>query len=853
MVSFPYDTMVRMNMARIEAVHKRPLRLLSLPVLTLVFTLPLAPQKGTVSGSAELRQTLDRLNTLGSLLIVGAHPDDERETMIAYFARGRHLRTAYLSATRGEGGQNLIGPEQSEHLGVIRTQELLAARRLDGGEQFFTRAVDFGYSKSPEEALAKWGRELVLGDLVRVIRRFRPDVIISRFDPGASSGHGHHTAMGRIVPEAFRAAADPTRFPEQLREGFESWQAKRLYWSPPLFSLRDEQEQTQRTDRIRVNTGQYDPVLGRSYAELGGLARSMHRSQGMGASQRKGDAPAFFGHVAGDPVERDLFEDIDISWQRVEGAEEIASLVSRARDEHRADKPAAILPLLFRAYALMEKLDDPWIEVKRKEVVRAIELAGGLWVDAAADVWNPTPGAPVELTLSALNRSNYALTWMRAAVGLAAQASVDANSEPLVYNRVSRKRLTLEVPRDAPYSQPAWLQRSGQNAYYGLHDPSLSGLPGSRPALEVTFSLRDEQGVELFITKPVLYRWVDRAFGERTRPLAVVPPVAVGFSRSSLVFPDNGQRTVAVRLVSNTDHVGGRASLDVPKRWRVVPRTIPFKLARRGQELTLRFELQPPSTPSSGFVTALLTVGDESLTQSMKIIEYPHISTQVVFPKAEMRVERTDVRVLSNRIGYVMGSGDRVPEALEQLGASATLLSRDELASGDLSRFDTVILGIRALNTRPDVLAARERLLGYVRDGGTLVVQYNTVPRRRGSPLILAPYPVTPSYDRVSVEDAPVQMLDPNHALFTGPNRITAADFEGWVQERGLYFMGDWDQRYDAPLASNDPGEPPRRGGLLYARYGKGVYIYTGYSWFRQLPAGVPGAFRLFANLVSAK
>ena len=829
------------------------LRLFSVSVLALALALPVSAQEGVVSGSAELKQTLDRLNTLGSLLMLGAHPDDERETMIAYFARGRRLRAAYLSATRGEGGQNLIGPEQSEYLGVIRTQELLAARRFDGGEQFFTRAIDFGYSKSPEETLAKWGRERVLGDMVRIIRRFRPDVIISRFAPDASSGHGHHTAVGQLAPEVFQAAADPKRFPEHVRQGLKPWRAKRLYWSPPLFSPRHEQEQAQRTDRIRVNTGLYDPVLGRSYAELGGLARSMHRSQGMGSSQRKGDAPAFFGHIAGGPVEQDLFEGIDTSWQRIAGAGEVGRLLRQARDEYRVDKPGAILPLLFRAHAGMEKLDDPWIEVKRKELVRAIELAAGLWIDAAANVWNATAGSPIELSLSVLNRSRHPLTWSWAKVRGAAKAGVDPDSGPLVYNRVSRKRLSLEVPGDAPYSQPAWLQRSGQNAFYDLDDPGLIGLPEPPPALEATFSLRDEHGAEVAITKPVLYRWVDRAFGERTRPLVVVPAVAVRFSRSTLIFPDTEPRDVAVRIVSNTDHAVGQASLDVPEGWKAVPDTIPFAVERRGQELSLRFKIQPPATMSSGRVAARLTMGDRVLSHGMRIIEYPHIPTQVVFPKAEMRVERTDVRLLSKQIGYVMGSGDRIPEALEQLGATVTLLSKDDLASGDLGRFDTVILGIRAVSTRPDVPAARERLLGYVHDGGTLVVQYNTLSRRRGSPSVLAPYPLTPSSDRVSVEDAALRMLKPDHALLAGPNRITPADFEGWVQERGLYFMSEWDPRYDALLESNDPGEPPRRGGLLYARHGKGVYIFTGYSWFRQLPAGVPGAYRLFANLVSAK
>lgn len=802
-------------------------------------------------GESELSKLLDRVNTLGSILILGAHPDDERETMIAYYSRGRNLRAAYMAATRGEGGQNLIGSEQAELLGIIRTQELLSARRLDGGTQFFTRAIDFGYSKSPEEALAFWGKDPVLGDMVRTIRRFRPDVILSRFSPTDGSGHGHHTAIGHIALEAYEAAADPARFPEQVEQGFEPWRAKRLYWTPPLFTPEHEAEQAKRSDRLRINTGEYDPVLGASYAEIGGVARSMHRSQGMGSEQRKGDAPAYFGYVAGEEADQDLFDGIDTSWDRVPGAERVKVLLAKVREAHKAENRDAVVEGLLRAHNDIKTLDGPWARIKEQEVVRAIELAMGLWIDAAAERWDVTPGSEVELTLSAMNRSDTWLHWVGVDTEGLMEEKVALDARQLPSNEVAKQKIRISIPETAEYSQPVWLRRPTNGNSYQVDDPQMIGLAESPPALRVSFHFKGPGDAMFTVTRPVIYRWVDRAQGERTRRMEVVPAVAVRFENTSRIFADASARTVTVDLESHTDRAEGSASLSVPEGWRAEPASRPFRLERRGVRTTLSFELYPPVEPSGGDVVATVKIGNRTITQGVREIEYSHIPLQVVFPRAEMRVERADVKLLSKNVGYVMGSGDRIPEALEQLGAKVTLLSDEELAAGDLGSFDTVVLGIRALNTRPGVLAAKEKLLGYVENGGTLVVQYTTA-SRRGSSVSLAPFPVTPSWERVSDERAPVRLLQPEHPLLRTPNRITEKDFEGWVQERGLYFMTKWDEEYDALLASNDPGEPSREGGLLYAKYGKGVYIFTGYSWFRELPAGVPGAYRIFANLLSA-
>jgi len=829
----------------------RLLILLLAPLLGGPGVIPAPAQPTPLTGAAALAETLDTLNTLGSVLMLGAHPDDENTNVIAYFARGRHMRTAYLSATRGEGGQNLIGSEQAELMGVIRTQELLAARRIDGGEQFFTRAIDFGYSKSSDEALEKWGRERVLGDMVRIIRSFRPDVLISRFGPDDSGGHGHHNAVGHLAPEAFAAAGDPARFPEQLREGLQPWKPKRLYWNTFSFTRRMEQDEAQRADRLRLETGEYDPLLGKSYAEVAGESRSMHRSQAMGAPERKGSAPAFFAHLAGERAENDLFDGIETSWSRVRGAAVVGDLLDRARREYRPEKPSAIAPLLAKAYAEMAKLNDPWVAVKQAELLHAIELATGLWVDAAAERWDATRGSALTVELSAVNRSDFPLAWRRTEISGLARQTLEEAAGALAKNVVLEKNISLSIPNDAPYSQPYWLRQDAEGAFYSVSKQEWIGRPETEEALFATFYLATPEGIELPIRKPVVFRWVDPAAGERTRNVQVVPSVAAEFSQTSLLFPEAKARSVSVKLQAYAPGAKGTVSLETPPGWNVRPAKAPFDLSGKGQQVTLQFEIDPPPDTASGAARAKVELAGETVSAGVRTIEYPHIPIQVVYPEARLRLERAGATLLSKRIGYVMGAGDTVPQALEQMGASVQLFSPDDLISSDLTRFDAIVTGIRAADTRPELPAARERLLDYVKQGGTLVVQYNTA-GGRGTPATIAPYPLKPSRDRVSVEDAPVTFVNPGHVLLNQPNRITPKDFEGWVQERGLYFMSEWDQRYETVIESHDPGEPPGQGGMLYARYGQGVYIFTAYSWFRQLPAGVPGAYRLFANLVSS-
>jgi LmbE family N-acetylglucosaminyl deacetylase len=811
----------------------------------LLATVP-APAQRDLAGAGRIQTALDKLQVLGSVLYIGAHPDDENTALLAYFARGRKVRTAYLSLTRGEGGQNLIGSEQSERLGLIRTQELLAARKIDGAEQYFTRAVDFGYSKTAEETLRKWGREKILADVVWGIRRFQPDVIVLRFSGTGRDGHGHHQASALLAREAFAVAADRSRFPEQLQH-VQPWQAKRLLWNSFDRSR----------DGLSVETGEFNPVLGYSYAEIGGMSRSMHRSQGFGAPERKGGAPNSFTLVAGEPAAKDLFAGIDLTWTRVPGGEAVGGILAEVSRTFRPEAPERVVPLLLKARAVIAALPHPWAARKLAEVDEAIALAAGLWLDATAERATAVPGSDLRLTAVALNRSRLPLVLSGIRFEGAVQAPViDVAQKTLGYNESMTYPAIWKVPAGQPYSQPYWLERPRQGDTYAVADSGLIGVAENPPVLMARFRLRLESA-EFELSRPVAYRWVDRVLGELRRPLAVVPPVAVQVLPGVRMFPDASAKKIEVQVRANVADAAGTVHLMVPAGWSVRPQSREFRLSAADEQTSLPFEVTPPPGVARQEIHAVAEVMGREISVGTDVIRYPHIPVQTTFPPATAELVRTDVQTLARRIGYVMGAGDAVPQALAQLGCEVTLLEAEDLAQADLNRFDAIVTGVRAYNTRPDLRASQARLLEYVAQGGTLLVQYNVLEGGflGGDPSALehiGPYPIHIGRGRVAVEEAPVEFPNPRHPLLTTPNQITSRDFEGWVQERGLYFAAQWDPRYETLFESHDPGEPPQLGGTLVARYGKGAYVFTGYSWFRELPAGVPGAFRIFANLLSA-
>jgi len=816
-------------------------------LMTMVVGLALFPsihaqaQPGGIVSSADLEIALHKLNVLGSVLYVAAHPDDENTAVLSYFSKGRMCRTAYLSLTRGEGGQNLIGPEQGAEIGMIRTQELLSARRIDGAEQYFTRAVDFGYSKTAEETFEFWGRDKILADIVWVIRKFRPDVIITRFTADNSGGHGHHRASAILTQEAFTAAADPTRFPEQLKY-VSPWKARRLFWNS------FPQSKDESRNILRVNTGEYNPLLGKSYSEMAGEGRSQHKSQGFGSAGRRGTQYDYFELLAGEPAKNDLFEGIDITWNRVPGGHKAGLLLAESLRSFDPGHPSKSIRGLLAVYEELAKLpDENWARLKREELARVIQACGGIWMEAVAGDFAAAPGDDIHVKTTIINRSDHLFTihslgFPKLGPDAILEQSLNSN-EPVVIEN------TLRIPKDFPLSQPYWLEASHQEGLFSVGDQNLIGLAENPPDISAKISLASD-GKLLDYSIPLIFRWTDQVNGELLRPFEVRPRLTIQVEDKVQIFAGENSKKIRLRLKSHSPNVTGQVRLKGPDQWKISPASLPFSMADKYEELEVTFDVAPPESADEADLTAEADIGSEKISRELVEISYPHIHRQVYFPDSRFKVVKLDIKTNGKKIGYIMGAGDEVPKALQNLGYDVVPLNDEMLENADLSPFDSIITGVRAYNTRDVLKLMNEKLLQYVDHGGTLVVQYNVASGSLASRI--GPYPFTIGRDRVSVENAPVVFLAPDHPLLNIPNKITPKDFEGWIQERGLYFASQWDEKYETVLACHDPGELDKKGGLLYARYGKGVFVYTAYAWFRQLPAGVPGAFRLFANMISA-
>jgi LmbE family N-acetylglucosaminyl deacetylase len=813
--------------------------------------------------AAEIRLALAKLNVVGAALYVAAHPDDENTAFLAWASREKLVDAGYLSMTRGDGGQNLIGTEAGELMGVLRTQELLAARRLDGAKQFFSRAIDFGFSKSPEEALGIWGKEQVLADTVRVIRTFRPDVIVTRFPTTGEGGHGHHTASAILAEEAFKAAGDPSRFPEQLVT-LTPWQPKRLLWNVFRFGADAPRKET--PGQVTADLGAYNALLGRSYTEIAAISRSMHKSQGFGSAERRGTWLNDFKNVAGTPTEKDLFEGIDLSWGRFgEKGKEIQRLLRKAEEGFRETDPALSVPALVEAWTAVgrlaestseeanspsKKILNPLLIRKQADIADAIRACMGLWVEAIASEPSAAPGASLKVSTMILNRSSRPATLESVSV---THAEAAAAGGALAANEPLRREIALTLPENAATTQPYWLRERPGKGLFTVTDASLIGLPEGPVPLVARFAV-SIGGASIPFEAPVVFRRTDPVKGEIYRPFVITPPVMATFDEKVYAFGSAQAKKVRVTLTSGGP-AAGVLRLRTESGFSASPAEVPFAFTARGEERTVAFMVTPPSgageaKTAAATIAAEAVVNGKVFSKGVVRVDYPHIPQQTLFPPAEARVLRLDVKAPQAPVGYVMGSGDEVPEALRQMGYTVTLLSDDELENGDLSHYAAIVTGIRAYNTRPRLKVAETRLMDYVEKGGTVVAQYNTT-----GDLVteqLGPWPFKLSRDRVTVEEAQVKFVNPASSLLTFPNRLTAADFDGWVQERGLYFPGTWDPRYETVIESHDPGESEKPGGLLYARHGKGAFVYTGYAFFRQLPAGVPGAYRLFVNLVSA-
>ncbi|NJC25960.1 PIG-L family deacetylase [Neolewinella antarctica] len=831
----------------------RLLPYLSTLLLTIFLCTSVRAQMADRPTSGELYAGIEKLQVLGSALYMAAHPDDENTRLIAYLANVDKVETAYLSLTRGDGGQNLIAPDISELLGLTRTQELLAARRIDGGTQFFSRANDFGYSKHPDETFNIWDKQQVLADAVWVIRKWRPDVIVLRFDPrDPGSTHGHHTASAMIGMEAFDLANDPNAFPEQLKY-VKLWQPRRIYWN--AYTWRGVPEHMDTTKVINVDVGKYLPLLGESVAEIAARSRSQHKSQGFGSRGQRGEQIEELELLKGDDhdVEGETFGNIDLTWNRVVSGAPIMRALAEIQQNFDFSNPSASVPGMVGVRKIIAALDaNHYRDVKLRELDDLISGALGLYLSASVDDPITTSGATLELEIEATNRSGQPVQLLSYQI-LGADVDAAQVGKELSANRPFTKTDTVKLRDDFAGSTPYWLRENWALGMYRVDDQLERGEGESPDPVNVRFSL-DIGGEIITLTRPVRHAYTDPVKGEQAQPLEIMPPVFAELDESSYLFTGTEAKSVRVKVTSAKADLTGTVELRVPEEWRVTPDSYEFDIPRKGQEEYFTFQLSPPAGQVSGMIVPMIKLDDGDDTEySRKLvtIDHPHLPTQLADLDASAPVAKLDLKTSGKEIGYVSGAGDAIPEALTSVGYNVSVLSAGELATGDLRRFDAIVVGIRAYNVEANMANYNPRLLEYVKNGGTMVVQYNTSRGLKLDQTQIGPYPFQLSRDRTTVEEAEVRILAPDHRVLNYPNKITATDFEGWVQERGLYFPSSWDDHYTPIISSNDPGEDAHDGGLLVAEYGNGHFVYTGYSFFRELPAGVPGAFRLFVNLVS--
>ncbi len=806
-----------------------------------------APKKPT---SSEIYHNLQKLNFVGSALYIAAHPDDENTRLISYLVNDVHANTAYLSITRGDGGQNLVGPELRELLGVIRTQELLEARKIDGGQQFFTRANDFGYSKNPDETFTFWNRDEVLSDVVRTIRKFKPDVIVNRFDhrsPGST--HGHHTASAMLSVEAFDEVNDASKFPKSAQE-YGTWQPQRLFFNTSwwFYGSKEKFEKANKSKLVSVETGNYFPSLGLSNGEIASLSRSMHKSQGFGNTGSRGSETEYLELLKGSkPEHNNLFEGINTTWTRLENGAEIGAILNPLEINFNFKNPSEMLPQLLKAYPLISNLkDEHWKNIKLEQLKQLILDCSGIFLEAVSEENTVNPNEDFKINIEAINRgkSDAVLKSISSSDG----KTIWNKTELLPFNEGKKLEITVNSgTRNPKYSSPYWLNEKGSLGMYVAKE-ELIGLPETPSFEQLVFTLQFET-VSIPFTKDIIYKFNDPVKGEVYRPLEVLPEVTASIPEKVLIFAGNSSETVSVIVRAGKDNISGSISLQHPNGWKVEPMQQAFQLDRNGETKTFNFTVTPPFGQSEGYLKTVINSEGKIYDKELVTINYEHIPYQSVLLPSEAKVAKIEIQKKGENIGYINGAGDAIPESLKQIGYSVTMIDPSNISEENLQEFDAIVLGIRAYNTVPELAFAQPILNKYIENGGTMIVQYNT-----NHALVtenFAPYSLELSRDRVTDEFSEVKFLAPENPLLNTPNKITQKDFEGWVQERGLYFPDKWAKEFTPILGMRDKGESQTKGSLLVAKYGKGYYIYTGLSFFRELPAGVSGAYRLFANMLS--
>jgi LmbE family N-acetylglucosaminyl deacetylase len=819
----------------------------------LFFTIFIFGQQPQKLNSSEIFNQIQKLNFLGSVLYVAAHPDDENTRLISYLSNEKKARTGYLSLTRGDGGQNLIGAELRELLGVIRTQELIEARKIDGGEQFFSRANDFGYSKNPDETLRIWDKNQVLSDVVWTIRKFRPDVIINRFDHRSSgTTHGHHTASAQLSFEAFDKVNDTNVFPEQLKL-VTTWQPKRIFFNTSwwFYGSKEKFEKADKTNLNQFQLGVYYQNLGKSNQEIAALSRSRHQSQGFGSTGTRGEESEYLEFLKGDAIvdKTNIFDGIDTTWNRVKGGKSIFDLMTAVEKNFDFKNPAASVSELVKAYLLINNLEDEhWKAIKLAEIKKIIAACSGLYLEAVSENQEVNPGSFIKVKLETINRSNVKMNL--ASISASPNGWTYEVARELENNKTVLDDAEIKIPLDFEYTNPYWLNQKGTDGMYRVDDQKNIGIPDVIRQIVITFFVEID-GVKIPFERNVVYKTNDDVKGEVYQPLDVVPQISSSFTEKVYIFNSNKSKTISLKIKAGKEQLHGKIKLEIPTTWKVSPPEATFKLDRKGEEQLFIFNVTPSKETSEVLIKSKITIGvsDKVFDKNKIDINYGHIYKQMVLKPAEAKAVKLDIKIKNEKIAYIMGAGDEVPKSLTQMGYAVTIVKPLDISTEKLKDFDVVITGIRAYNIITELGFKQQILFDFVKNGKTMIVQYNTM-----DDLVtkdLAPFALKISRDRVTEENAEVRFLAPNHPILNYPNKITSKDFEGWKQEQGLYYPAEYDTNFTAILSANDKDEKPKNGALLVAKYGKGNYVYTGLSFFRELPEGVVGAYRLLANIIS--
>lgn len=806
-----------------------------LSLLLIVISQIIYAQEPKKLSSNEIYTKIQKLNFLGKVLYIAAHPDDENTKLITYFSNHYHANTAYLSLTRGDGGQNLIGSELREKLGAIRTQELLAARRIDGGSQLFTRANDFGYSKEPNETFAIWNKKEVLSDVVQAIDNFQPDIIINRFNhrtPGTT--HGHHTASAMLSLEAYDLVKNK---PKRVFFNTSWW----FYGSQEKFDKADKSK------LLSIDANVYYPLLGKSNHEIAALSRSQHKCQGFGTIGTRGDELEYLELIKGNlPPKDNVFEGIDTSWNRIKGGNEIAKILLPIEQNFNFKNPSEHLPQLVKAYQLIQKLEDEhWKKLKSDEIKTIIEACAGLFLEAITDVEMATPNSEIQINIEAINRSDANIKLNSVSILNTKNVSINKSLE----NNIDLKEtISFTITENIPFSNLFWLNEKQQDGLYTVTDKTKRNLPELNTPFPMVFELEIENQ-KINITKNLIFKKNEPNDGETYIPFSIVPKFTTEITNKVAVFDALNSKKIEVKVTAYENNANGIVKLQLPNDWKIIPNEIPIKIDTKGETKTVTFTVIPPKIEQKTLVKAIVNSDNKIYDKQLVQISYPHIPKQIILESSEAKFVNLDIKTKGNNIGYIMGAGDEVGKNLENLNYNITYLKTNEIELEKIKNFDAIIVGIRAFNVLDDLKFKNKVLFEYVNQGGNLIVQYNTT---RG--LVtndFAPYPLELSHDRVTNENAKVDFINSSHYALQQPNKITQKDFEGWIQERGLYFPNKWDSKFIPILAMNDDGEDVTQGSLLIAKYGKGNYVYTGLSFFRELPEGVSGAYKLLANLIA--